>query len=187
MRRSQKYLSGCKWKTKRCQEWDYLSYLYICDADNNSKCSTEFVRWITTYGREGRWITDVSPYLFMLQDDQERRFRYNGANKGELTVTLLFSNWSKGYRAIEGEYLFSGGQFDGTYNDETKYVRQANFTVPQESQLIEIVATITGHGFNQDSANCAEFVIMSIITPLEKIRLMSGTPLFMIAEVVKTK
>ena len=38
-------------------------------ADNNSKCSTEFVRWITTHGREGRWITDVSPYLFMLQDD----------------------------------------------------------------------------------------------------------------------
>ncbi len=142
---------------KGCHEWDYLSYLYICNADNNSKCPTEFVRWITTYGREGRWITDVSPYLFMLQDDQDRRFRYNGANKGELTVTLLFSNWSKGYRAIEGEYLFSGGEFDGSYNDETKYVRQANFTVPQESQIVEIVATITGHGFDQDAENCAEF------------------------------
>ena len=44
-----------------CHEWDYEANLRICDRDNASKCGTEFARWITTYGREGRWLTDLSP------------------------------------------------------------------------------------------------------------------------------
>ena len=67
------------------------------------------------------WLTDISPYLFMLNDGEERRFKYAGANKGDLTVTFLFSNWGSGTRAVNGTYAFSGGQFDGTYNNETKY------------------------------------------------------------------
>ena len=140
-----------------CHEWDYLAYLFICDRDNSSVCSTESVRWITTYGREGMWLTDISPYLFMLNDGEDRRFKYAGANKGDLTVTFLFSNWGSGTRAINGTYAFSGGQFDGTYNNESRYLRQMNFTVPPEATSVEIVATITGHGFNKDTANCAEF------------------------------
>ena len=140
-----------------CHEWDYLAYLFICDRDNDSICNTESVRWITTYGREGMWLTDISPYLFMLNDGEDRRFKYAGANKGDLTVTFLFSNWGSGTRAVNATYAFSGGQFDGTYNDETKYTRQLNFTVPPQATSVEIVATITGHGFNQDNANCAEF------------------------------
>ena len=140
-----------------CHEWDYLAHLYICDQDNSSVCNTEFMRWITTYGREGRWLTDISPYLFMLEDDQERRFRYKGANKGDLTIKFLFSNWGSGERAFDAEFGFTGGQFDGTYNNESRYVRSLNFTVPSETTRVEIVATITGHGFQQDDANCAEF------------------------------
>ena len=140
-----------------CHEWDYLAYMYVCDADNDTVCNTEMVRWITTYGREGMWLTDISPYLFMLADGEERRFKYAGANKGDLTVTFLFSDWGSGQRAVNGTYAFSGGQFDGTYNNESKYNRQLNFTVPTDATSVEIVATITGHGFNQDSANCAEF------------------------------
>ena len=30
-------------------------------------------------------------------------------------------NWGSGTRAVNATYAFSGGQFDGTYNDETKY------------------------------------------------------------------
>jgi hypothetical protein len=140
-----------------CHEWDYLAYLYVCDADNDSVCNTEMVRWITTYGREGMWLTDISPYLFMLNDGEERRFKYAGANRGDLTVTFLFSNWNSGSRAINATYAFSGGQFDGTYNNESRYNRQLNFTVPTEATSVKIVATITGHGFQKDSANCAEF------------------------------
>ena len=140
-----------------CHEWDYLAYMFICDRDNDSVCNTESVRWITTYGREGMWLTDISPYLFMLNDGEDRRFKYAGANKGDLTVTFLFSNWGSGTRAVNGTYAFSGGQFDGTYNNESRYLRQMNFSVPSYATSVEIVATITGHGFNKDTANCAEF------------------------------
>ncbi len=140
-----------------CHEWDYLAYMFICDRDNDTVCNTESVRWITTYGREGMWLTDISPYLFMLDDGEDRRFKYAGANKGDLTVTFLFSNWGSGSRAVNATYAFSGGQFDGTYNNESRYVRQMNFTVPSYATSVEIVATITGHGFNKDTANCAEF------------------------------
>ena len=112
-----------------------FAHLYICDADNSSICGTEFMRWITTYGREGRWLTDISPYLFMLEDDQERRFRYKGANKGDMTIKFLFSNWGSGERAFDAEFGFTGGQFDGTYNNESRYVRSLNFTV-QRIQLV---------------------------------------------------
>jgi len=140
-----------------CHEWDYLAHLYICDATNASSCGTEIMRWITTYGREGMWLTDISPYMFMLNNDEQRFFKYSGANKGDLTVTFLFSNWGSGEQAQDATYAFSGGQFDGTYNNESRYDRQLNFTVPSWATTVEIVATITGHGFNQDTANCAEF------------------------------
>lgn len=140
-----------------CHEWDYLANLYICDENNSSSCSTEIMRWITTYGREGQWLTDISPYLFMLNDGQERRFKYGGANRGDLTVKFLFSNWGSGERSHDATYAFSGGQFDGTYNNESKYTRSLNFSVPATTTKVELVATITGHGFGKDNANCAEF------------------------------
>ncbi|MFL2949722.1 MAG: peptide-N-glycosidase F-related protein [Candidatus Poseidoniaceae archaeon] len=140
-----------------CHEWDYEANLRICDRDNASSCGTEFMRWITTYGREGKWLTDISPYLFMLENEDNRTFKYRGANKGDLTVSLLFSNWGSGERGEEGTFAFTGGQFDGTYNNESRYDRHLNFTVPSWATKVEIVATITGHGFGKDNANCAEF------------------------------
>ena len=136
---------------------DYLAYMKICDRDNSSKCGTEFMRWITTYGREGRWLTDITPYMFMLEESDVRTFKYQGANKGTLTVKLLFSNWNIGERSFSGEQVFTGGQFRGDYNNESQYKRQHNFTTLSDYYKLKIVATITGHGFNQDQANCAEF------------------------------
>ncbi len=140
-----------------CHEWDYEANLRICQRDNASSCGTEYMRWITTYGREGKWLTDISPYLFMLGNDDNRTFKYRGANRGDLTVTLLLSNWNSGLRGQSADFAFTGGQFDGTYNDLTKYTRDLNFTVPSWADKVEIVATITGHGFGKDNANCAEF------------------------------
>ena len=140
-----------------CHEWDYLAYMKICDRDNASKCGTEFMRWITTYGREGRWLTDITPYLFMLEENDVRTFKYQGANKGTMTVKLLFSDWGIGERSSSGEQVFTGGQFRGEYNNESQYKRQHNFSALADYHSVKIVATITGHGFNQDQANCAEF------------------------------
>ena len=143
-----------------CHEWDYEANLRICDRDNASKCGTEFARWITTYGREGRWLTDLSPYLFMLEDGEDRRFTYRGANGGSLTITLLFSRWGESavdHRPDSATFAFTGGQFNGSYNDPALYERERTLNVPADASRVRIVATITGHGFQKDDANCAEF------------------------------
>lgn len=143
-----------------CHEWDYEANLMICERGNSSSCSTEFSRWITTYGREGRWLTNITPYLFMLEDGDDRRFLYKGANGGALTITLLFSRWSdsgEGHRPDTATFGFTGGQFNGSYNDPSLYVRERTITIPANVSRVQIVATITGHGFQVDDANCAEF------------------------------
>ena len=140
-----------------CHEWDYLAYMKICERNDSASCGTEFMRWITTYGREGRWLTDISPYLFMLEENDVRTFKYEGANKGMMTIKLLFSDWDVGERSSSGEQIFTGGQFNGQYNNESTYKRQHNFSAIADYHHVKIVSTITGHGFNQDQANCAEF------------------------------
>ena len=140
-----------------CHEWDYLHHLRICDANNSSICGTEFVRYITTYGREGRWVTDITPYLWMLEDGGERRFRYTGASKMGLHISVLLFNWNESKVPTSSEFAFAGGQFRGEYNNESQYKRSHIFTIPPLTTKVEIVATITGHGFGQDSENCAEF------------------------------
>ena len=143
-----------------CHEWDYEANLRICNRDNSSKCGTEFARWITTYGREGRWLTDLSPYLFMLDDGEDRRFTYRGANGGSLTITLLFSRWGEStvdHRPSSATFAFTGGQFNGSYNDPALYDREHTLNIPTDASRVRIVATITGHGFQKDDANCAEF------------------------------
>ena len=69
----------------------------------------------------------------------------------------MFSDWDEGERSFDGEQVFTGGQFKGQYNNETQYKRQHNFSAPSQYYSAKIVATITGHGFNRDQANCAEF------------------------------
>ena len=140
-----------------CHEWDYLHYLHICDADNSSRCGTEFVRYITTYGREGQWLTDITPFLWMIQDGGDRRFKFSGANKMGVVITVLLSNWGENDIPFSAEYAFSGGQFKGEYNNQSQHKRQHLFTKPDAADRVEIVATITGHGFNSDAANCSEF------------------------------
>jgi len=142
-----------------CHEWDYSQYMQICDElGNSSSCATEFGYWITTYGREGRWLTDISPRLFELVDGGDRMFRYRGANGGWLNVSVYLSNWDDdGLRPTGGELAFNGGSFRGEYNNESQYKRLHDLQIPEGTQRVEIYAVITGHGFGKDNANCAEF------------------------------
>ena len=142
-----------------CHEWDYSQYMQICDeVGNSSTCSTEFGYWITTYGREGRWLTDISPRLFELLDGGDYMFRYRGANGGWLNVSVYLSNWDDdGLRPTGGELAFNGGSFRGQYNNESQYKRVHELQIPENTQRVEIYAVITGHGFGKDNANCAEF------------------------------
>jgi hypothetical protein len=142
-----------------CHEWDYSQYMQICDeVGNTSTCSTEFGYWITTYGREGRWLTDISPRLFELTDGGDHMFRYRGANGGWLNVSVYLSNWEDdGLRPTSAELAFNGGSFRGQYNNESQYKRVHDLQIPEDTEKIEIYAVITGHGFGKDNANCAEF------------------------------
>ena len=142
-----------------CHEWDYSQYMQICDElGNASSCGTEFGYWITTYGREGRWLTDISPRLYELIDGGDRMFRYRGANGGWLNVSVYLSNWGDdGLRPTSGELAFGGGSFRGQYNNESVYKRVHDLQIPEGTEKIEIYAVITGHGFGKDNANCAEF------------------------------
>ena len=142
-----------------CHEWDYSQYMQICDeVGNASTCSTEFGYWITTYGREGRWLTDISPRLFELVDGGDHMFRYRGANGGWLNVSVYLSNWDDdGLRPTGGELAFNGGSFRGEYNNESQFKRLHDLQIPEGTERVEIYAVITGHGFGKDNANCAEF------------------------------
>ncbi len=141
-----------------CHEWDYLAYLDICtDAWNGSTCN-EFVRYITTYGREGRWLTDISELMFLIDPGQQMGMRYRGANGYGLDIIAIFSDHPlKSHVPTAGEKLFTGGRFDQDYNNASKYVRIKDILVPASSTRIDLYSVVTGHGFGRDAANCAEF------------------------------
>ena len=141
-----------------CHEWDYLAYLDICtDAWNGSTCN-EFVRYITTYGREGRWLTDISEFMFLIDPGQQMGMRYRGANGYGLDIIAIFSDHPyKSHVATGGEKLFTGGRFDQDYNNGSKYVREKDVRIPASSTRVDLYSVVTGHGFNRDAENCAEF------------------------------
>ena len=53
--------------------------------------------------------------------------------------------------------LFRGGKFDQSYNIRGK--RKLTFNIPSGTKKVQIFATITGHG--SDNNNCAEFCVTS--------------------------
>tara|TARA_B100000902_G_scaffold194797_2_gene186107 strand:- start:18987 stop:22121 length:3135 start_codon:yes stop_codon:yes gene_type:complete len=142
-----------------CHEWDRLQRMSLCDNTTSNSCGIEVVRYITTYGREGQWTTDISPYLFMFLDGGDRRFKYSGAEGGNLVITLMFSSWDEDdSRPVRGELAFNidGDKFNSNYNNESTFDRRHD--VDSNSwHSVSIVAAITGHGFGQDPNNCAEF------------------------------
>jgi hypothetical protein len=55
-----------------CPEWDMAHHLMLCDNADPSSCDTEFVRYITSYHREGEWRTDISQLLPLLASEASR-------------------------------------------------------------------------------------------------------------------
>jgi hypothetical protein len=139
---------------KNCGAWDYIANLFLCDVADPTKCSTELARWITSYGREGRWVTDVSPMLALLKDGGTRRFHLNPANSYVVDLSFRLSNQGKGSHPTDAQYLWSGAPFDAMYNAAFTPV---TFDVPADVKKVEIVSLATGHGWGVEAANCAEF------------------------------
>jgi hypothetical protein len=121
------------------------------DCDCNG--SIELVRWITTYSREGRWISDHSAMLAALQGGKTR-FSYSAGNTYVTDLTFRLFKKGKGERAHSIHKLFGGGPFNVDYS--SKY-EPLQIDVPADAKRVEVLAYITGHGFGSDKANCAEF------------------------------
>jgi hypothetical protein len=139
---------------ENCGEWDYIANLTLCDVDDPTVCTTELGRWITTYGREGRWVTDVSPMLALLRDGGVRRLHLNPANAYVVDLSIRLFDAGKGSHPDEAVYLFSGGAFGAAYNDA---YAPLTVDVPADVTKVELAAVITGHGWGVEADNCAEF------------------------------
>nr|ACU83562.1 hypothetical protein ALOHA_HF130_AEPn_1_18c [uncultured bacterium HF130_AEPn_1] len=139
---------------KNCPDWDHTARLFLCRKDDEKKCDLEVARWITTYKREGRWVTDISPVLALFGEGGKRKFRYTSPNKNSLVLNFRFSNEGKGMRPVAFQEIFKGGSFNQEYNKKQK---QLTFKNDGSFKKVETYAILTGHGWGKDVDNCAEF------------------------------
>ncbi|MDP6945235.1 MAG: peptide-N-glycosidase F-related protein, partial [Myxococcota bacterium] len=127
-------------------------------GDCSCGCGTEFARWVTPYGREGNWLTDLSPLLPLVHTGGARRFRFAGANGYTLHGKLLFYDAGTGLRPVEIRYLWGkpgGTGFNETYNDGKH--GDVAFHLPEGATNVTLTAVISGHGHSSTQQNCAEF------------------------------
>jgi hypothetical protein len=148
-----------------CGAWDYISDLRLCEVPAAGDagapvCNTEIARWITTYWREGRWVTDISPMLPLLREGGRRRFRWYASRQFDprpanyvVSLSLRFSNRARPLRPFAVERLpWPGGAFNSEYVTRNPAAR---FTPPPGTRKVELYALVTGHG--ADTGSCAEF------------------------------
>ena len=137
-----------------CPAWDQLAQLFLCDEADPSQCTTEIGRWVTTYGREGRWVTDASPWLALLASGGTRRVRFNAIQPYVIDLTVRLSRRAEAGAPAEAFSLWTGGAFDATYNDRHQPI---TFEVPDGTLRVDLAVLLSGHGWGVEAANCAEF------------------------------
>ncbi len=153
-----------------CGAWDYLSHLWVCDpplppdggVDDAGpppwRCNTEIARWITSYWREGRWVTDISGMLPLLKGGATHLKWYASGQFDprrtdyEVSLSLRFSNRNKGMKPVAALPLWQGGAWNAGY-DAAHPALQVE--VPAGAKKVELYTLITGHG--AATGNCAEF------------------------------
>ncbi|MBN1337211.1 MAG: hypothetical protein JXB39_14730 [Deltaproteobacteria bacterium] len=136
-----------------CPAWDYIDWLWLCDAGAPDTCSQELGRWITTYHREGRWVHDVSPLLPLLAQGGNRRFAFYSQQEYAVTLDLRLVRAGRSTRPTQVTHLFSGGHFGETYNDAYAPVL---VDIPAGAKAVKLATVLSGHGMSSPG-NCAEF------------------------------
>ena len=132
----------------------------VCNAEGTGYgdcpcgCGWEVGRWVTTYGREGRWLTDASPMLAFFQRGGHQRLRIDAGNTKWMTFEVRLSNRGKGARPTGAKRIFGGGGFNPSYNANREPIL---FDVPDGTVRVDLAALITGHGWGVEMENCAEF------------------------------
>ncbi len=137
---------------KKC-EWDRLERLFLCDG-TGEKCETEIGRWITTYGRSGEWLTDITPLKPLFEKDGKYKFKFTVDGDSYVnTLNFIFIKDSDLQHSTLVPLFNQREQFDENYNShfEPLTVEAADI------KKAVVYAYITGHGQSSEEANCAEF------------------------------
>ena len=137
---------------KKC-EWDRLERLFLCD-ETGEKCETEIGRWITTYGRSGKWLTDITPLKPLFEKDGKYKFRFTV--DGDYYVNSLdFIFIDNDVQKNTLQPLFNQTTpFDEDHNSKFEAMK---IEITDDIKKAKIYAYITGHGNGSEQANCAEF------------------------------
>jgi len=140
---------------KSC-EWDRIEQLFLCENDLTEICNTEIGRWITTYGRSGKWLTDITPMLPFLKNKGKYKFKFTVAGDQYINyLDIIFIEDESTAKPIQIIPLFNGTvPFDEKYNEHWD---NTDIDIPQSSTKVLISAYITGHGNGSEQENCAEF------------------------------
>ncbi|MGI6395563.1 MAG: peptide-N-glycosidase F-related protein [bacterium] len=143
-------------KSQKSCEWDRLEQLFLCEDESSDTCTTEVGRWITTYGRSGKWLTEITPLLPLFKE--KKRYKFKFTVTGDQYVNFLdfiFIPDKKGEIASDIIPLFSGTvAFDENYNNHWE---KFETVIPASAEKVVIAAYITGHGNGSEQENCAEF------------------------------
>jgi len=144
-----------------CPHWDHTVQLFVCCNKTSDLCGKEVARWITPFRRRiGRWLSNIRPVIPLFNSDRctfvmktvpwampwkpSLSIRLAGKSDGNVAPNTILP-------------LFRGGKFDQSYNIRGK--RKLTFNIPSGTKKVQIFATITGHG--SDNNNCAEFCVTS--------------------------
>ncbi|XP_062321333.1 uncharacterized protein si:dkey-256h2.1 [Osmerus eperlanus] len=148
-----------------CAHWDHTVQLYVCCDHFSLYCNMELGRWITPFRRgAGRWLTDVSPLLPLLNSGRctFTMKTVAWAMPWVVSLNLRFSHINQTGNPRDKLYpfkllsLYRGGTFDKSYNKKYEPIK---FTVPASTKKVELYSVITGHG--SDENGCGEFCVTS--------------------------
>jgi hypothetical protein len=148
-----------------CGPWDYLSNLYLCDPPDPANptappvCNTEIARWITSYWREGRWVTDVSALLPLFRTGGPRQLKWYASEQWtthtdyHVDLSIRLFNRGDSVHPSDAVLVYQGNSFHPT--DASQFAPYT-FTVPDGVRSVKLYAIITGHGAD-GPLHCAEF------------------------------
>jgi len=138
---------------KKC-EWDRLERLFLCD-ETGEKCETEIGRWITTYGRSGKWLTDITPLKPIFEKNGKYKFRFTVDGDYYVNnLNFIFINKTDSAKNTLTPLFNQLEQFDENYNS---HFEPMTIEISSDIKKAKIFAYITGHGNASEEANCAEF------------------------------
>lgn len=140
-----------------CGHWDYEALLNLCDTEGCDAQTHELARWITPYSRPGtrRWVIDASHMLGMVREGGDWWVQFGmiwNMNPSVWDIRIRLRNSGKDASVVETVPAFSGNR---GFNDDYNPWDTLEFTPPEGTTRVELVALISGHG--QEANNCAEW------------------------------